>query len=802
MRNSPRVSICSFYDFASCGCANTDRLSAGILLFLLLPCFLQAQSAPKSHQPFSATGSSSMKDYSAENVIDGIVSDESRWVSEPFEQAAWLEIDLGITVQLSGLHLYSGYGGGDPIEDFTVQYRDRGQWRDIPSATITNNRATALSIPFDDTQVVKTDRLRFWITKSRQNIARIKEVVVWPISVGSVPALTTGAGLKNEVPVPIYLNQSGFNLGKPKRFTAPTLPDGTRFEIYERYGKTPLYSGMISGQVGDFSSFNPISRKEYVVRAGGLESVPFRIGNWWLERVTYQNAVDFMIDSRHYVGNDRAVCQGSFGWRDDHYFGWELHTLVPQYLSNPSAYDRMPRQIRYEQPNNPSLWGRLEPYKEDAPDIVKLIHWGADVIVTQGLTHEMFKSQLAYFLYAWPFLESYLPEQNYSMVRDFTFTHWADPGCDRDYPYDESPEHNLLSLKTRIGTTKGGYPPGFSISPNLLLYEVAQREGRSDAETYFRAAIEQAAWMIQHLDWNDPQTTKGQRVGEFLTITGLVHLLKEYPDQAPKGLEEKIEQWAEVVIRRSDNMWDFRKLDDADKWTPMGDQTTMWNEPGNVVGLPSALLAAREVIRAPEIRSRLEELVYSHFDNMFGRNPVGRHFSFDAPREIEGVEYGWFKFYPGGIGRLAQARFVIDGSPKDGHYPYHPEKGDFGWTEGWVQHNTPFNNSLAWLAYSETRVSMTQQGDDLQIRLEAPLNFDYKEIESGKVWVTGNNGDMEQVQVTEISPNSRYLAGKIKCQRNAAPIPGDGVLQADSGSVVKATYGYGYMERSALLMLR
>jgi hypothetical protein len=92
-----------------------------------------------------------------------------------------------------------------------------------------------------------------------------------------------------------------------------------------------------------------------------------------------------MIDSRHYVGNDRNVCRGSFGWRDDHHFGWELHTLVPQYLSNPSAYERMPRQVKYEKPKDKTLWGALEPYDDEAPDIVKLIHWGADVIVTQKL---------------------------------------------------------------------------------------------------------------------------------------------------------------------------------------------------------------------------------------------------------------------------------------------------------------------------------------------------------------------------------------------------------------------------------
>src|SRR5512141_2696516 len=35
-------------------------------------------------------------------------------------------------------------------------------------------------------------------------------------------------------------------------------------------------------------------------------------------------------------------------------------------------------------------------------------------------------------------------------------------------------------------------------------------------------------------------------------------------------------------------------------------------------------------------RARLSQLVWSHFDAMFGRNPTGRHFSYDAPREIEG----------------------------------------------------------------------------------------------------------------------------------------------------------------------
>lgn len=762
-----------------------------------------AATAPVKIQ--SPKASSTFADCAASRAIDGVISDDSRWVSQKSSAPAWLELALDGKQKLAGIHLYSGYQNTNAIQKFVVQFWSEGAWRDIPSAMFEINRATALAIPFDDTVDVTTDKLRVWITASHQDVARVLEIVVWPASGGNLPPLAAKiARSKNPLqdePVPlIYLNQSGFNLGKPKRFTAPTLTEGTRFEVRPATGGEPLFTGKLDAQhIGDVTAFNPEDAREFVVVAGTNSSVPFRIGPWWLERVSYQGAVDFMVDSRHYVGNERAVCQGSFGWRDDHHFGWELNTLVPQWLSNPSAYERMPHQIKYEKPANPKLWGALQPYHDDAPDIVKLIHWGADVIVSQGTTHELLKAQLAYFLYAWPSLKDYLPAQNYEVLRDFTFQHWSDATCDRKYPYDESEGHDLLALKTKVGSTKGSLPPGFSIEPNLLLYEVAKREQLPDAEKYFQAAFKQAEWMIANLDWSAPLVTKGQRMSEFITMTGLAHLLREYPDRAPAGLKDKINAWADVVVRRADNLWDFRKLDDGDRWTPMGEKPTMWNEPGNVVGLPAALLAAKPFLTNVVTQLRVEQLVWSHFDNMFGRNPVGRHSSFDAPREVEGVEHGWFSFYHGGIGRLANARFVIDGSPKDGHYPYHPEKGNFGWTEGWIQFNTPFNASLAYLAHAETKIIIRRDGDELVVRLEAPLNFDYTKVESGKVWVTSSDGDAESVVVAEESVNARSFKGRIKVQTTATARLGDGVLQVSSGAKVEAGYGFGYLGRRVVI---
>lgn len=762
-----------------------------LMVAALLMAALGVDAAPAPLKPVAAKASSVHEKYDARLAIDGVISDASRWVSVAASGPAWLEVQLAATSKLAGVHLHTGYGEADAIRAGRLQFWQGGQWRDIPSAAFANNDATAIALPFDDAVEVLTDRLRLLVTEGHEDRARVKEIVIWPAGQGDLPALA-GARMARGGPakpaaIPlIYLNQSGFNLGQPKRFTAPTLADGTRFEVKPAAGGVALYAGAIAGHVGDFSAFNPTGTGDYMVTAGGQTSVPFGIGPWWLERVTYQGAVDFMVDSRHYVGNDRSPCGGSFGWRDDHHFGWELHTLVPQYLSNPSAYERMPRQIRYEKPTKPGLWGALTPYKEEAPDLVKLIHWGADVIVSQQLGHEHLKAQLAYFLYAWPVLEPWLPRQNYDAVRDYAFRTWGEKAADRKYPYDESTDHDLLALKTKVGSTKGALPPGFSVEPNLLMYEVAKRERRPDAEQYFQAAHKQAAWMIANLDWDDPLTTKGQRMSEFLTLTGLGHFLRVYPDRAPAGLAAKIEAWAKVAFRRAENLWDFRKLDDGAKWTPMGEKPTMWNEPGNVLGLPAALLAAREVLPDPKTKARLTELVWSHFDNGFGRNPVGRHFSYDAPREIEGVEFGWFKFLPGGIGRLANARFVIDGSPKDGHYPYHPEKGDFGWTEGWIQFNTPFNLSLAWLAYAETRIELRRAGDELVVRLRAPLNLDARKVEAGTVVVTLPDGTRMPVVVTEDSPNAEYFGGRC-------------AVKAAAGTTIEASYGYGYLGRRASL---
>src|SRR5690606_13611519 len=327
--------------------------------------------------------------------------------------------------------------------------------------------------------------------------------------------------------------------------------------------------------------------------------------------------------------------------------------------------------------------------------------------------------------------------------------------------YDRSPDHNLLALKTKLGTTKGELPPGHSVIPNLMMYEVALRMAERDAEKYFNAAFRQMEWIIENLDWEDPMTTKGQRMSEHITMRAFAYFFHQYPDKHPKGLKQKVEDWARIALSRSDNYWDFRKYSDYE-WTPPS-----WNETGNILGFPAAALSAMSVLDKPETIKELEILVWSHFDNAFGRNPVGRHYSYKGPEEVEGVDLGWYNRHRGGIGLLDDVRFVFDGSPKSFHYPNHPEVGNLGWTEGWVQFNTAFNISMAYLANYYTHLQLEKTDENqVVIHLEAPLNF-YEQKEEGiTVQLSNGSGQTIPVQLKEEAPFSRILIGKVKYHNN------------------------------------
>ncbi|MEX2511575.1 MAG: discoidin domain-containing protein [Cyclobacteriaceae bacterium] len=725
------------------------------------------------------TASSSTERNAPEVTIDGKM--DSYWSSSREDIYPWLTVRLPGATEIKRIRIEFG-PEIQPNKKFHLQTLLNGQWRNIHSL----DENLEKTVEIDLKKEVLTDRIR--LAAADEKPMQIAELMLF----GQVYADTVDLKAKA-----ILVNQSGYNLDRPKRFTAPNMPNQTPFQITEWEGDKMLYEGQINSGKGDFSEFNPASSKEFVVRAHGEESFPFRIGPYWLERVTYRPMLDFMINARHYVGNLDDIRPISFAWRDGDFFNWAMQSLVAMYLSNPEAYERMEITTQYvDNATFPEaykgFWGVLNPYSSNTPDIIQLIHWDADVKVSQRLDHEMQKAELAHFLYAWPYLKKWLPQQNYDRVLAYVKEVWEKPDVSAHAvsQYDLSPEHNLLNLKTQLGTTKGEMPPGYSVIPNLMMFEVAKRENEADADKYFEAAYRQMEWMIQHLDWNDPMTTKGQRMSEHMTMRAFAYFHSQFPEKEPEGLKEKVNEWAKVALSRSDNMWDFRKYSE-EEWTPPG-----WNETGNILGFPASALAAMSVIADPSLIDQLEVLVWSHFDNAFGRNPTGRQFSYKGPEEVEGVDLGWYSRHKGGIALLEEVPFVFDGSPKSFHYPNYPEAGNLGWTEGWVQFNTAFNTSMAYLAHYYTRLecSKNEQGH-LMIRLEAPLNFYQDQEDQISVKLSNSAGKSIPVILKEASPFSRELVGMVE-KHGSGFKAGGHILRLEENEQVKVSYGYGYFEKS------
>jgi hypothetical protein len=695
------------------------------------------------------------------------------WVSANTASAHWLEVNLATSYNIDTVVVIKG--DGSSLKNYRIEYWNGSGWS--TASTVTNSPYSAAEhsdvLRF---AAVTTSRVRIYDTTNVQT--RLREIQIF-----------------QQDPQPIYVNQSGYELNKPKRFTAPLAANGTAFAVTAEANTTALFSGTINNGIGDFSGFNPSGTGPYVVRVGGSVSVAFGIGAYWVQRVSLKAAIDFMIDSRCRNGNASPVgpgtnCTNGVAWRDDHQFSFEVPNLIAMYAANPDAYStaRMPVTSTYS--------NLRQTLPADTPEIVRLIYWGVEIFLQGDVNHTLLKEQLAYFVYAYPgLLDQYIPVEVYNEARDYVFNMWGSTARDRWNWYDIAHTADLFQTYTVYDTSgKGAFPPGHSIIPNLLMYEIALREGRSDAQLYMNAAINNASYIISNLAPSTVTVTKGQRMSEPVLIPSLVYFYKQYPSQAPAGLVSYVQQWATTMIGRSNNAWDFRKYSDT-TWIIPG-----YNEPGNVAGFPASALTAASILGSTEA-NRLRELAYSHVDNLFGRNPAGRHFSANAPRDFEGVELGWFQEYVGGAGNLANARGALDGSPKEAGYPYNAVAKP-GYTEGWVAFNSAWNIALAYMAHDDTALTPYRDnysvpsnhiylGESLRVDLAAPLNFNYTGAETGVVHISTSGGDKLKLSLSETSANARNFRNAVNVVSGSVNA-NDNILQASAGDNITISYGYGF----------
>lgn len=547
---------------------------------------------------------------------------------------------------------------------------------------------------------------------------------------------------KEEAAIPrdahvIAVNQVGYETGRSKRFTAPLSADGTPFIVRAAAGGEALFRSEIKAHIGDFSAFDK-AEGEYVVevRGGALKpsiSDPFLIRPDLWKELFWQPAVDFLIDSRSVVGTHPSAF-GGCPWRDGTHYDAILPALVIFQRADPERIAAMPRQIDWHaekkrvmdpafkfDAKNPGSEGvmdsvrkyftEIEPPADNAPDVVKLIHWGAGFYLVNPATkdpsqdpdprqiHSQTVEQIAYVVWAWPELKQWLPQSFYEKCRDFCEKNWA-PSLEIGKWWKPETYLSVDQLKGDnpmgglLHPFKGRHAPGHSIVPNLLMHEVAQRDGLADPGKYLAAAVKQADWIVKNLDWNDPRTTKGHRMSEHRTIPNLVWMLQRYPDQSPDGLKEKIAAWAEVAAKRSANLWDMRRYDEGEHWT-----IPKLNDVGNLAATPGIALAASWVIDDPVLKKRMREIAVSHADAIFGRNPRLAAAPNKPGLGFTGIERGWPKSYKDDVcARLELCRGSISSSPGSEMFPFNPE-GTYRHPEGWVNYGGAWCLSLAYLEF-------------------------------------------------------------------------------------------------------
>ncbi|MBC9929126.1 hypothetical protein [Chitinophaga qingshengii] len=606
----------------------------------------------------------------------------------------------------------------------------------------------------------------------------------------------------------VCVNQTGYSTRAPKRFTVPTALEGSvDFYITAEGVNTPLYKGKTFKGTGDFTGFRPADpQRSYVihVKGGNLPegvSYPFRIAPFLIEKEGLAPSVWFMNDSRSVTGTHHSA-YGGCPWRDGTYYSYEAPSLVWMYLSNPAAYNAMPATVSYDSlkkmvmdPGFKLVPGRLDetalasarkyfttidkPLRSQVPDVLMNLHWGIGYYLVNPETkdpsgdplprqlHPQTLAQFAFFLYAYPYVDTWFSKEMYQQAWQFTRSNWAKVG--------------LLDVQREVGSSKGRHAPGFSVLPNLLMYEVAKREGWADTAIYMQAVNKQVAWIVDSLNFEDPLVTKGQRMSEHMLMSGIAVYLLRYKDRAPAGLQQKIEQWADIAISRSDNAWDFRKYTRDTSWA-----VPEYNEVGNVAGFPASALLAAAIVKDPAKKLRLEQLAYAHFDNLYGRNPLNAHAAHHPERGFKGISKGYPKGFPDDVtARLELCRGSLSCLPGTEMYPFNPQGKDRH-LEGWIAHNTAWNMSLAVLNwYDNHPVSLTRKKDGLYIVWEAPV--------TGPLTLTVLVNDVKKGVMT-LPENNATFKGVLKTAASSLVLDGKKV-PVKKGDRIAVAYGDGFLEK-------
>ncbi|MDF1862257.1 MAG: glycosyl hydrolase [Verrucomicrobiales bacterium] len=127
--------------------------------------------------------SSSRGDFPPQFATDGLVTEDSRWRSDPAATGPhWLEVELAVPMPIDSAHVFSGGTFDTKLTNFELQYHDGSDWVTIPETSVTGNTAPELNLAF--TNPVTAQRFRLL---SPDAVVNLLELALFPPASGGGP---------------------------------------------------------------------------------------------------------------------------------------------------------------------------------------------------------------------------------------------------------------------------------------------------------------------------------------------------------------------------------------------------------------------------------------------------------------------------------------------------------------------------------------------------------------------------------------------------------------------------------------
>lgn len=395
------------------------------------------------------------------------------------------------------------------------------------------------------------------------------------------------------------------------------------------------------------------------------------------------------------------------------------------------------------------------------------------------------------------FLKPYLDEKTYQKYRQACLEHWE--------AYDRQKEVRYW-VKSFKWIDEGyrefneqGNAFGQGLLRNMLMYFCELHEPGGNPDKFLHYAVNCAKDIVQHWDFNNPWHTWAMRNAEHITPQSLALFYLMFPDKAPKGMLDKLKAYRDYILKRTDNLWNYRTHNDRQWAHPKS------KEVGTVCGLGGSMFAVADILKDKELRA----VGWSQVNFVFGCNPAYACLSNKSRARValkgywEGVERGWPYSFVYGTGELGLCRGTMDGSPTDQAFPYHPDsaaladsRGIYG-TEGWAISNRAWMSTVTFstlgsqeICFKNSKGIVIRQanaGDHVIIELKAALNMDEGKIEKG--WCLLKKGNKtEKIILTETGPNTGIFRVDYHVPTGVAGLT--------------ASYGYMAFEKKAVLTIR